>query len=294
MQQQQQQPIRNSPITKSPRPFINKKPENEQNLQNPKVVPGIRPYAKAASPPKPGSIALIGDSNFHGIRELEMQRCINISNAKVTKKSYSGATAEHLFHYVDIALLDRPETNLIHDGTNDIYGRNSQNKAAAEIALDIINIGVKSREFGTKNILISSVITINDIQSNEKVKHVNTLLKSYCEHYNFGYICNDFLTTQDLKFGDPVHLSFEGRCKLVKNYIDFLENYWLPSYYNINGIDNLFSPLHTQFTKNKNTNSSNENNDIDALNSSRAKHLQNPFFAYYNINSLRYKFDDLK
>ena len=37
-----------------------------------------------------------------------------------------------------------------------------------------------------------------------------------------------------------------------------------------------------------------ENNDIDALNSSRAKHLQNPFFAYYNINSLRYKFDDLK
>ena len=35
-------------------------------------------------------------------------------------------------------------------------------------------------------------------------------------------------------------------------------------------------------------------NDIDDLNKLRAKNIQNPFFAYYNINSLRFKFDDLK
>ena len=35
-------------------------------------------------------------------------------------------------------------------------------------------------------------------------------------------------------------------------------------------------------------------NDINDLNKLRAKNIQNPFFAYYNINSLRFKFDDLK
>ena len=30
------------------------------------------------------------------------------------------------------------------------------------------------------------------------------------------------------------------------------------------------------------------------MNKTRSKNVQNPLFAYYNINSLRYKFDDLK
>ena len=38
----------------------------------------------------------------------------------------------------------------------------------------------------------------------------------------------------------------------------------------------------------------NSENDINLLNALRAKNIQNPIFAYYNINSLRYKFDDLK
>ena len=35
-------------------------------------------------------------------------------------------------------------------------------------------------------------------------------------------------------------------------------------------------------------------NDLEILNDTRRKNFQNPFFAYYNINSLRFKFDDLK
>ena len=34
--------------------------------------------------------------------------------------------------------------------------------------------------------------------------------------------------------------------------------------------------------------------DLEILNGTRRKNFQNPFFAYYNINSLRFKFDDLK
>ena len=34
--------------------------------------------------------------------------------------------------------------------------------------------------------------------------------------------------------------------------------------------------------------------DLKMLNGTRRKYFQNPFFAYYNINSLRFKFNDFK
>ena len=34
--------------------------------------------------------------------------------------------------------------------------------------------------------------------------------------------------------------------------------------------------------------------EVEILNGTRRKNFQNPFFAYYNINSLRFRFDDLK
>ena len=41
-------------------------------------------------------------------------------------------------------------------------------------------------------------------------------------------------------------------------------------------------------------NDSMSEDNINNLNKLRAKNIQNPLFAYYNINSLRFKFDDLK
>ena len=37
-----------------------------------------------------------------------------------------------------------------------------------------------------------------------------------------------------------------------------------------------------------------EENDIGKFNQLRSKNFQNPILAYYNINSLRFKFEDLK
>ena len=38
----------------------------------------------------------------------------------------------------------------------------------------------------------------------------------------------------------------------------------------------------------------NLDNNIETLNKVRSKNLNNPLFVYYNINSLRFKFDDLR
>ena len=139
--------------------------------------------------------------------------------------AYSGATASHLKHYADIALLDSPESIIIHGGTNDIYGRNSNQKSADAIATELIQTGEKARNSGVKNIYISSILPIADNEAYNRGLDINEFLKSYCYTYNFGYIDNSNLTVYDLKENDPVHLSLDGRWKLISNFVDFLNQY---------------------------------------------------------------------
>ena len=86
----------------------------------------------------------------------------------------------------------------------------------------MVKTGIKCRENLVRNIFISSLTPINNEQANAQVKEINTILKSYCKHYNLGFICNNFLTINDLR--DTVHFTTEGQRKLVDNYIDILNN----------------------------------------------------------------------
>ena len=167
-------------------------------------------------------IVLLGDSNLHGIHEGDMARHVD-GRVFIKKMAYSGATASHLLHYADIALEENPHSMIIHGGTNDLYGRNKNNKSAEEIAHELINIGGKARNKGVENIYISSILPIADNDAYNKGLDVNFYLKEGCLANNFIYICNSFLTLDDLK--DTVHLSDNGRVHLVNNYIDHLNRY---------------------------------------------------------------------
>ena len=56
----------------------------------------------------------------------------------------------------------------------------------------------------------------------------------------------------------------------------------------------LFQSQHIDRASIEETDSIIDDNDIEKLNKTRSKNVQSPLFAYYNINSLRYRFDDLK
>ena len=90
-----------------------------------------------------------------------------------------------------------------------MYGRNSSQYSADEIDCLLIEIGVKARSSGVRNIFISSILPINDQLTNAKAMHTNSFLKTYCRAYNFVLIDNSNLTTEDLKENDPVQLSLD-------------------------------------------------------------------------------------
>ena len=107
------------------------------------------------------------------------------------KQAISGATASHICYHSDILLKDKPNAVIIHAGTNDIVGRNSDSNLSADnIASNLVRTGVKARNAGVKHVMISSLFPINDFQANKKAQEVNNHLREHCHAYNFIFINN--------------------------------------------------------------------------------------------------------
>ena len=206
------------PLSNNIGPHVNRHPEhdilsstqrNNRNKQNPAT--------------QKNKVGLLGDSNLNRIIVPEMNSCLK--RATVAKFSYSGATSVHLRHYCDVLLEEKPDSILIHGGTNDIWGKNQRKNATLrKIAEDIISIGLKCRERGVKNIYISSIIITRNSHINKNSRDINEFLKLLCVQYNFFFIDNSFITQSDLNDDDEVHLSWEGRKKLVNNFINILDS----------------------------------------------------------------------
>ena len=84
------------------------------------------------------------------------------------------------------------------------------------------------------------------------------------------------ITQEDLRDNnyDLVHLSPTGTDASMKNF-SYYYNYWLSDKVEI---DQTLSEV----------------DDLGLLMKTRRKNFQNPFFGYYNINSLRFKFNGRK
>ena len=167
-------------------------------------------------------LLLVGDSNIHRVQPRELAHKIH-KNVFVVRQAISGATARHVCHYSEILLEENPDSIIIHAGTNDVHGRNSRNMSAESIACELIRTGVKARNAGVQNIMISSILPIDDIKENEKALEINSHLKDHCKSYNFVYMDNSNLTTGDLY--DAVHLTREGREVLVNNFAFYMNKY---------------------------------------------------------------------
>ena len=157
---------------------------------------------------------MIGDSNFNKVLHREMSDCVG---REVSKFSYSGATSAHLLCYSEVLLAEKPESVVILAGTNDIWGSNKRNETATVIANDILKLGDKFHLTGTKDILITSIPDTRIRECNARAKEINMIVKEECRRKNFTYVD---ITDLGNHLDGPVHLSWEGRKKMVDRFID--------------------------------------------------------------------------
>ena len=121
---------------------------------------------------------------------------------------------------IDVELQDQnlhPDTVVIHAGSNDLA--NYPKVHPAEVAQNIINIGVKCKNHGVKNIFISSITPRKFIH--KRRVHTNRILEQLCETNNFTFIDNYNINYNDLH-RDNIDLNDDGLEVLEDNFLYYL------------------------------------------------------------------------
>ena len=206
-------PVKSTKQTKTPKMFFDQ--HSERNTGYQRTYPGNSSYADIVNKCK--KVMLFCDSHGKRIRRKEFNKYLVNANAHI--KSFPGATAKHLNHYVIPALHDeKPDAAVIMVGTNDINRNNKIQQDEKEIAEEIINVGRKCRESGVNEIFISSITCQRNAFSSNKIKLVNESLKDMCVREHFIYICHESIKQNHL-YRDGIHLLEEGTNILSNNII---------------------------------------------------------------------------
>ena len=118
----------------------------------PITVPGNSSYANMTKMGK--KVIIVGDSHVRRIRRDNFNK--ELRRGKTYFKSFSGANAKQLQHYILPTLTDdKPDAIIIHAGTNDVL-KNNQNEE--EIAQNIMKIAESCMSAGINYIFVSSAL----------------------------------------------------------------------------------------------------------------------------------------
>ena len=162
-------------VTKTVR---NKRPlvcTTENYLKNfiPFTVSGNSDYASTIKNGRKGLV--VGDSHVKRIRRNVFNK--GLKNGKAIFRSFSGANTKQLDHYMLPPLVDEKlDAVIIHVGTKD----NLTNANQEKIARNLIKIGLKCKNYGVNNAVISSILVKKNSNLNALIRCVNSLLRDLC------------------------------------------------------------------------------------------------------------------
>ena len=135
-------------------------------------------------------VSIVGDSHLSRIRKNLFNN--SLKNGKSHINVFKGATTKRLNHFIDPFLEeDKPDTVVIHIGSNDINPRNHENINAKTLCDEIIAIGSKCVMSGVKEVIISSILLKRDLKLTKLIRQLNDHLRDECAKYNFKYLSND-------------------------------------------------------------------------------------------------------
>ena len=194
----------------------------EQHLQNyashQEIVPGKDSYANIVNSNKE-KVCIIGDSHLKRINKRKLK--YNIGKM-VSFKCFSFANTKQLDCYIVPALVDEtPQTFVIHIGSNDITESKIKQINLDYLAQKIIDIGLKCRSYGVRNIAISSILVRSSIRLNQIILKVNNILKVLCATNGLNFICNDEIG-REMVWKDGLHLTNDGTAMLADNFTKYL------------------------------------------------------------------------
>ena len=158
---------------------------------------------------KKNLVHILGDSI---IKEVKGWKLTN-KDHKVIVRTFPGASTKCMESYVKPTSELKPDTIILHCGTNDL--RNTIKPQ--DVSSKIINLAV-SLKTPENSVIISGLTTRKDYLA-DKVPLVNDHLAGECQKRNIGFIDNtDILADAHLNRSN-LHLNVKGTNILVRNFI---------------------------------------------------------------------------
>ena len=93
---------------------------------------------------------------------------------------------------------NKPDTVLIHTGSNEIIPSKQQDLNVTYVVQTVIDIGLYCRKFGVQDVIISSTLVKRNFHFTRIIRQINDLLIEYCASNNFHHLTNDNISRQNL------------------------------------------------------------------------------------------------
>ena len=136
----------------------------------------------------------------------------------VSSKCFSGANTKQLDYHIVPTLVDKtPQTVAIHIDSNNITESKIKQINLDDLAQKIIDIGLKCRSSGVRNIVILLILVRSSFHLNQITLKVENIMKVLCATNGFNFICNDQIG-QEMIWNDGLHLNNDGTAMLTDNF----------------------------------------------------------------------------
>ena len=150
----------NFEINDCPSTYITENKNNSSannNEKRKKIVPGNRLYSEVVDYGK--KTVIFGDSHIGRVNRKKLD--FNI-NGKSHIKFFSGVDSYQLKYYVTPTILkEKPDSVIIHVGSNDVNFHNAKYSTPEVIAEKILKCAEESKSLGVEDVAISSVLIKN-------------------------------------------------------------------------------------------------------------------------------------
>ena len=168
---------------KRPQAVVNNFAENQGTFKKPNVISGNSMSKNEENYcNKNNKVLLIGYSHLNRINEENFRK--EFKEDWVYFKCFPGANTKQLDYYsIPMLIGEKPNTTIIHVGSNDITKLNYHTINADELAKGIVNIGLKFKYYGIGQIAISSILAKSTNDLKKVIKQVNVSLRSLCKAY---------------------------------------------------------------------------------------------------------------
>ena len=121
-------------------------------------------------------------------------------------------------HYIIPTLKLKPDTVVLHCGTNDL-----KFKQPEEISKGILDLAkTVSQMSESTGVIISGIVPRRD-ELNQNVDKVNGILKKLCNDCNLGYVDNSGIDPRTHLNKSQLHLNRNGSDELAKNLLTLFQ-----------------------------------------------------------------------